>query len=217
MVEALSTQVLITMIKARHRPFYTWFFRIYSDRMIRWHFRKVTIRGEFHDHGQPILLIGNHFSWWDGFVANLLNTRVFQRKFHIMMLEEQLRRRMFLNKAGAYSIRKGNRSVLESLQYTSQLLVKNENLVVIYPQGEFESAYQQPVKFENGLKNIASGVHNKFQLLFYVALVDYFSHRKPFLTIYLLEVPQELAMTTGGAESAYNAFLAECIMQQKPE
>jgi hypothetical protein len=146
-----------------------------------------------------------------------LNTRILHRKFHIMMLEEQLRHRMFLNKAGAYSIRKGDRSVLESLQYTSALLGKKENLVVLYPQGEFESVYQQPVKFENGLKNIAAGVQNNFQLLFYVALVDYFSHRKPFLTTYLLEVPQEIALIQGGPESAYNAFLAECIMQQKPE
>lgn len=207
----------MTMIKARHQPFFTWFFRIYSIWMIRWHFYKVTIHGEFHDRGLPVLLIGNHFSWWDGFIANLLNTRIFHRKFHIMMLEEQLRHRMFLNKAGAYSIRKGDRSVLESLQYTSALLGKKENLVVLYPQGEFESVYQQPVKFENGLKNIAAGVQNNFQLLFYVALVDYFSHRKPFLTIYLLEVPHVLSLTPGGTESAYNAFLAECIMQQKPE
>jgi 1-acyl-sn-glycerol-3-phosphate acyltransferase len=185
--------------------------------MIRWHFRKVTIHGEFHDRGLPVLLIGNHFSWWDGFIANLLNTRIFHRKFHIMMLEEQLRHRMFLNKAGAYSIRKGDRSVLESLQYTSALLGKKENLVVLYPQGEFESVYQQPVKFENGLKNIATGVQNNFQLLFYVALVDYFSNRKPFLTIYLFEVPHVLALTPAGTESAYNAFLAECILQQKPE
>jgi 1-acyl-sn-glycerol-3-phosphate acyltransferase len=216
-VEALSAQVTMTMIKARHRPFYTWFFRIYSERMIRRHFRKVTIRGEFHDHGLPVLLIGNHFSWWDGFIANLLNTRVFHRKFHVMMMEEQLRHRMFLNKAGAYSIRKGNRSVLESIQYTIELLGKKENMVVLYPQGEFESVYQQPLKFENGLKNIASGVQNNFQLLFYVALVDYFSFRKPFLTIYLLDVPKDLALNPGVTESAYNAFLAECIMQQKPE
>ncbi len=111
----------MAIIKSRHRLFFTWFFRIYSIQMIRWHFRKVTINGEFQDRGLPVMLIGNHFSWWDGFIANFLNIKVFHRKFHVMMLEEQLNSRRFLNKAGAYSIKKGSRSVIESMQYTVEL------------------------------------------------------------------------------------------------
>ena len=207
----------MAIIKSRHRPFFTWFFRVYSKLMILCHFHRVTFHGKFHDQGLPVLLIGNHFSWWDGFIANLLNIKVFHRKFHVMMLEEQLSNRMFLNKAGAYSIKKGSRSVIASLQYTVDLLAREENLVVLYPQGEFESIYRQPVRFEKGISSIASRVQNKFQLLFYVALVDYFSHRQPSLGIYLLEVPQEIALNALGLESAYNAFFSECIMQQKSE
>ena len=217
MVETLPNEALMAIIKSQHRPFFTWFFRIYSKLMIRWHFHKINIHNDFNDHDLPILLIGNHFSWWDGFIANLLNVKVFHRRFHVMMLEEELSRRMFLNKAGAYSIRKGNRSVIESLRYTADLLSRKENLVVLYPQGEFESMYRKPVRFENGISSLASMVHNKVQLVFYVALVDYFSHRKPVLSIYLLEVSQELALALGSLESAYNEFLSECILQQRPE
>jgi hypothetical protein len=60
-------------------------------------------------------------------------------------------------------------------------------------------------------------LRNKVKLVFYVALVDYFSHRKPVLSIYLLEVSQELALALGSLESAYNEFLSECIQQQRPE
>jgi len=207
----------MAIIKSRHRPFFTWFFRAYSIQMIRWHFRKVTIHGEFQDRGLPVMLIGNHFSWWDGFIANFLNIRVFHRKFHVMMLEEQLNSRMFLNKAGAYSIKRGSRSVVESMQYTVDLMSKAENLVVLYPQGVFESQYRSPVRFEKGVCTIATRVTNEVQLVFYVALVDYFSYRKPSLSVYLREVPLEIALAPESIESAYNTFLSECTWQQKPE
>lgn len=183
--------------------------------MIRWHFRQVSIHGNFQDKGLPVLLIGNHFSWWDGFIANLLNIRIFHRKFHIMMLEEQLSARMFLNKAGAFSIKKGSRSVMESIQYTVELLGRKENLVVLYPQGEFESIYKIPVSFENGVSVIISGLKNEYQLIFYVALVDYFAHRKPSLRIYISEVPAGPALDKQMLESAYNEFLSACILQQR--
>jgi len=206
----------MAMIKSRHRPFFAWFFRYYSRLMIQRYFREVTIHGSLDDQGLAVLLIGNHFSWWDGFIANLINSRVFRRKFHVMMLEEQLRSRMFLNKAGAYSIKKGSRSVIESLSYTADLLSKKDNLVVLYPQGEFESVYRVPVSFEKGIGTAISKVQNKIHLVFYAALVDYFSYRKPSLSIYLKEIPQELALDPADLESAYNAFLHACIFQQKP-
>ena len=207
----------MAIIKSRHRPFFTWFFRVYSIQMIRWHFRKVTIHGKFMDRGLPVMLIGNHFSWWDGFIANFLNIRVFRRKFHVMMLEDQLDSRMFLNKAGAYSIKRGSRSVIESMQYTVDLLSNAENLVVLYPQGVFESQYRRPVRFEKGVDTIAARVTNEVHLVFYAALLDYFSSRKPSLSVYLREVPREIALSPGSIESAYNTFLSQCTWQQKPE
>jgi hypothetical protein len=205
------------MIRAQHSLFFTWFFRIYSLQMIRFHFRKVTIKNDFEDKGHPVLLIGNHFSWWDGFIANMLNIKVFRRIFHIMMLEDQLRSRMFLNKAGAYSIKKGNRSALESLKYTSDLLGNSNNLVTIYPQGEFESVSQSPVSFQKGLNEVTSRLHVRIHLVFYVALVDYFSFRKPALTIYIRECQKADGTFAASLESDYNLFLKECIKQQKPD
>jgi hypothetical protein len=203
------------MIKSRHTPFYTWFFRVYTILMLRHHFHRVTLSNRFVDRGLPVLLIGNHFSWWDGFIANLINIKVFHRKFHVMMLEDQLSSRMFLNKAGAYSIKKNSRSVAESLNYTAGLLGHEENIAVLYPQGELESLYKYPVSFEKGISAIAAKVKNKFHLVFYVALLDYFSEKKPSLTIYLEEVPQELAYSPGNLEDAYNNFLSDCFKQQK--
>ena len=205
------------MIKARHKALYVKFFNFYSRWMIRWHFRKVRINGHVQNGSFPILMIGNHFSWWDGFIACYINEAVFRKKFHIMMLEEQLRPRMFLNRAGAYSIRRGSRDALETLKYTAGLLHDPGNLVVLYPQGELESIYGFPVKFEKGIEAIALKSATVYHLVFYSALLDYFSHRKPLLNIYLKEVPANVSLSVEALQSAYNDFLQECFAYQKPE
>ncbi|MCA1747958.1 MAG: hypothetical protein LC655_09695, partial [Bacteroidales bacterium] len=76
------------IIKARHHWFYYPFFKGYSRWLPRLDFRNVVYHSEVQDGGLPVLLIGNHFSWWDGFLALDINQRLFGRLFHIMMLEE---------------------------------------------------------------------------------------------------------------------------------
>jgi 1-acyl-sn-glycerol-3-phosphate acyltransferase len=205
------------MIRSQHRPFYVWFFRIYTNVMLHRHFRNVTLKGRFEDQGFPVLMIGNHFSWWDGFIANRLNLGILNRKIHVMMLEEQLEKRKFLCKAGAFSIKKSSRSAIESLKYAAELLNNPENLVVIYPQGEFQSLYERQVRFEKGVKLIAAGAERPFHLLFYAALPEYFSHIRPVLNIYIREVRAELARNPQFLESEYNRFLDDCIKLQKPD
>ena len=53
LVEIVQDKIKIAVIRAHHRPFFTWFFRIYSEQMIRRNFRKVKLTGEFHDKGLP--------------------------------------------------------------------------------------------------------------------------------------------------------------------
>ena len=205
------------MIKSQHRPFYVGFFNIYTKLIFRMHFRKINFKGEFNDRGLPLLMIGNHFSWWDGFIANLINIKILHRKIHVMMLEEQLSGRKFLNRAGAYSIKKGSRSALESLRYSAELLSENINLVVLYPQGEFQSMFLRPVSFGQGVKIIHSYAVKEFQLIFYVALPEYFSHRRPCLTVYFAEADRGLLQNPWELENEYNRFLESSVNQKRPE
>jgi len=204
------------MIPARHNAFYVSFFNYYSRWMIHSHFRKTKILNQVKAENLPVLMIGNHFSWWDGFIADYINQSVFRKRLHIMMLEEQLKPRMFLNKAGAYSIKKGSRDALTTLNYTAGLMEDAGNLAVVYPQGEFESIYRHPVTFDKGIEVIGRKLIHDIQLIFYAALTDYFSYRKPTLSIYLKEVPQSLASNVSALESSYNTFLKECHANQKP-
>ena len=190
------------IIRARHHWFYYPFFKGYSRLMPALDFRQVNYHVHVEDRGWPVLMIGNHFSWWDGFIALRINMKLFRRKFHIMMLEEQLRERMFLNKAGAYSIRKSHRSMVESFAYTRELLSDPGNMAVMYPQGAIHSLYDHPFVFEKGWYNIIRKLETPVQLVFYHALVDYYAHRKPTLNLYVYGVEDERA----GAEAVERTF-----------
>lgn len=205
------------MIKARHHWLYVKFFRYYTRFMLRWHFRKVDMDADIEDKGLPVLLIGNHFSWWDGFFANYLNDQVFSRKFHVMMLEEQLQKRMFLNKGGAFSIRKHSPSVVETIRYTRQLLSDPANLVTMYPQGAINSMFNYPVRFEKGPEKMLRGLEKDVQVFFVIALIDYFSHTRPTVTLALREYDPGSGIQIQDMEQAFNSHLKDLIEQQKEQ
>ena len=73
------------MIEANHRWFYVWFIRVYTAVNLRLNFRKIIIEGDtVVPEDKPLLLVGNHFSWWDGFFAYYLNYTLWRRKFHVI-------------------------------------------------------------------------------------------------------------------------------------
>jgi len=203
------------VIKARHIPFFIKFFSRYSRNGLKRYFHSVRFDCNIDSSGRPVLLIGNHFSWWDGFIAYRLNDLCLHKKFHVMMLEEQLATRLFLNKAGAFSIKRGSRSVIESLNYASMLLHEPENIVVVYPQGTITSVHRRPVVFEKGTERIIDGASKKLMILFYVALPDWFSEKKPGLTVRVTEYTSE-DRSSSSIEKAYNQFLNECVSKQLP-
>ncbi|MEI7525387.1 MAG: lysophospholipid acyltransferase family protein [Mariniphaga sp.] len=197
------------IIKARHHFFYYPFFKFYAGWSIHRHFGHVEINGEFKDRNLPVLLLANHFSWWDGIMALYLNVSLLKRKFHFMMMEEQLTKFTHPNLIGGYSVRKGSRSAIESIEYTVELLNDRANLVLVFPQGKIESAYTFPLNFEGGIKHIIKR-SGALQIIFMANLVDYFSDRKPGLFIYISEFVGD-KFDTGSIQDAYNHFYKECI------
>jgi len=182
--------------------------------MPRSDFKEVILHSRVTDRGLPILMLGNHISWWDGFLAQYINLEYFNRKVHIMMLEEQLVNRMFLNKTGAYSIKKGDRSAIESLDYTAELLGDPGNMVILFPQGKIHSLYDVPVNFETGWFRIFDKINGPVQVVFFIILIDYFSSRKPSLHIYLYDYDYR-DRSLEDINRDFNASLLKSIDQQK--
>ncbi len=199
------------MIYARHTKLHTAFFRYYSGYLMRKNFRAVSF---VDDHGpteKPLLIIGNHFSWYDGFFMNYYNNKILKKKFHVMMLEEQLQGRMFLNKSGAFSINPGTRDIIESLNYSAEILNDPCNMLLMYPTGEIQSSYKSSFRFMKGLDKILAG--NNAEIRFYACMIDYFSERKPSVWIYF-HVAASTHRSTPELEKDYNDFYHSCILRQ---
>lgn len=161
------------------------FFSWYIKRIIRSDFERFEYNPIELDPNRSILLLANHFSWWDGFFLFYLNRIFLRKRFYIMAIEENYKRLWFLKYLGAFSLRKNSRSVIETLEYAGKLLNDPNNVVVIFPQGKLHSSQTDEIHFEKGLINLINSSDKTFQYLFVVMLSDYFQHRKPTLTCYL--------------------------------
>jgi 1-acyl-sn-glycerol-3-phosphate acyltransferase len=184
---------------------------------MKWHFKSIQMEGEFQDTGRSILAISNHFSWWDGFIVQYLNQQKLGKDFYFMMLEDQLKKRMFLNKCGGFSVSKQPRELLGSINHAASLLGNENNLVLIFPQGRIETKYRYPFVFERGIEEILKRTVTPVQILFIANVVEYFSHSKPSLFIYFQQADLGIQPGRSQIEKAYNAFFANCIAKQKEQ
>lgn len=202
------------IIKAQHHPIIYPFFKYYTRWKILRNFKSVHLSGDYSEKRLPVLFIANHVSWWDGFWVFYLNLKLFKRKFYFMMLEEQLKKYSFFIKSGGYSVKKGNRSILESIRYTAEILEESGNAVLMFPQGEIQSVYQSSFTFEKGLEKILEAVDNPIQIIFIVNLTDYFSEPKPGLYIYYKEY-KDVKSGVVMLQKEYNSFYRSCISEQQ--
>ncbi len=189
-------------------------FQWLSKFLINRNFNSVNVSGEFTDNGKSILVIANHVSWWDGFWINYLNQKLLNRKFHFMMLEDQLKKHWYFHYTGGYSVKKKSRSILNSISYSIELLQQPENLVLMFPQGEIHSIYNDAVAFENGVERIIKKTASETQVVFVANLIDYFSDSKPNLFIYFKSfLAQDFQKNT--VENEYNTFFKQSLNFQK--
>jgi hypothetical protein len=199
------------MIYPKHQKFHSLLLHWYSEKIIQKQFHSVHIQGELQNTDKSCLVIGNHSSWWDGFWMLHLNEKILGKKFHVMMLERELKKHMFFNKCGAYSINPGNISVRQSLETTWQLLSHSNNMVLFYPEGVIHTQTSFPKKFEKGIVYILKNFPENAQLIFSVCLTDYFSHKKPSLFIYFKAIGTKGIQTHLEMEQAYNNYFKACI------
>lgn len=176
-------------------------------------FHTVQFKGDFTDRGLPVFIICNHVSWWDGIWAFHFNREILRRKFHFMMLEEQLRKNWFFKYTGGFSVAKKSKSVLETIHYTSELLQHNENAVLMFPQGEIQSMHLHQFRFEKGIEKIIGNTVHPYQIVMLANMVDYFSNVKPNLTICYEEFLGK--PTAKEIEKSYNDFFSKCIRIQQ--
>ncbi len=172
------------MIKANHKKWAEILFDVYLSQLLKKHFDDFIMIGNSPSihKDKSLMILPNHFSWWDGFFIYKVIKNITSKKFHIMMLEDQLKKYWFFNKLGAYSINQNNpKSVFKSLNYSIELLNDNSNLIVIYPQGEIQPQEEKQIKFNKGVNYICEKSNIEFQILPIGFRIFYSSKKLPFV------------------------------------
>jgi hypothetical protein len=86
-------------------------------------------------------------------------------------------------------------------------------MVALFPQGQFESVYTQPLKFQRGISWILKNLKNDVQLLFVANLTEYFESVRPRLFIYFKEYDYKNKTQTD-IENDYNKFYRESYLDK---
>lgn len=197
------------MIKARHKLFFNWFYYKFSVFAVRRHFSRFILDVPEVATNKPLLVLCNHHSWWDGFWVLLVNKWVLHKRYHVMMLESQLKKHRSFANIGAFSIAGGRRQMLESLNYSIGLLTSVENMVLIFPQGKLYSQHIDQLELGKGVDYIMK-MNPEIEVLMLVSLTDYFENKKPQVNIY-----GKLLRGSNSWKSVFNDFYGECKAKQQ--
>lgn len=181
------------MIRSQKNSLIHWFFHRYLLRIVGRNFHEVKFEQVPPRTDKAVLLLANHFSWWDGFLMYYVNHTLLGKRFHIMVLEETVRQVWFFKYMGAFSVNKNSRDMIASLNYAAELLNDPQNMVLIFPQGKLYSNFIDRVSFQKGLMRIINEKQQNFDLLFAATFVENFKHKKPTATVYLKTITGNLA------------------------
>lgn len=97
-----------------------------------------------------------------------------------MMLEEQLKKYYFFGFLGAFSIKQESpKQIIESLEYSRDLLKSNDNLVNIYPEGKMDFAFKNKVNFKPGILRITKNLNSDVQIYLLAMKIHHLHQEKP--------------------------------------
>lgn len=173
------------MIYPGNNKLIRWLFGLYISRSLKRNFHHISFNKIVIDRSRPILLLANHYSWWDGFIFYHINQLFFKKQTHVMALETTLKRWPFMRHFGAFSIKPQSKGALASLTYAAGLLDNPDNLLLIFPQGKLYSNFTDEIRFERGLGRIIAQSSGKFQYIMAASFIEYFNNKKPSVNVYL--------------------------------
>ncbi|WPU93892.1 lysophospholipid acyltransferase family protein [Mucilaginibacter sabulilitoris] len=173
------------MIRPRKNIIIHWFFHHYILWIVARNFHEVKLTPVNIAPEKAVLLLANHFSWWDGFLMYYLNSKLLSKKFHVMILEDTAREVSFFKYMGAFSVNKNSKDMMASLDYAAGLLNDHQNMVLIFPQGKLHSNFTDNMIFQKGLMRIINGARADFQILMAATFIEHFKYKKPSAHVYL--------------------------------
>lgn len=161
-------------------------------RLLNWKFRKLQVHPVPVKPGHSVLLMCNHFSFWDGFLGNYLafyalHQQQPMRACYVMSVEKQLQMNPWMRWFGSFSVAPGKRRMMESVDYAAALLDTPGNILLFFPQGNLESCHVRDIVFQDGLNHIVPRIKGKCQLIWSSNIVEYFESTRPSVRFNLLD------------------------------
>jgi len=182
------------MIKAK--PFPTWVL-VMLGHVVSWFLRRKLNRIQIFDaevrQGHSYILMCNHFSFLDGFIAaHLLRKAIYEKNkqvksMYIMVLEKQLQQNKWITRFGGFSIAPGTASAKESLSYAAEILSVPGNVLFLFPQGRIESNHTRVMELKPGIADIVPQIKGDCQLLWSSNLIEYYESISPSVYCHMLD------------------------------
>lgn len=202
------------MHRFKKNPFVLHFFSWYIAHLLRKDFAGYRFNKLELNTDEAVLLLANHFSWWDGFLMFQLNRLLFKKQFHVLITHQDYSRHWYLKYLGAFAAENNKKDVIETLIYAGKLLDEPNNLVLIFPQGRSYTSHVTGINFEKGIMQVINSSKKKFQIVFSVSLSDYYGKRKPTMSTYLRSWEAEEYMSLQLLKSEYNKHYDYAVKDQ---
>lgn len=187
------------------------FYRIESGLIFPRKFNKINVNEIELLPDHSVLLLQNHFSWWDGFLGSYLAYQYLHKSYHVMVQEDQLKKHWYFKYKGAFSIKKQSREMRESIDYAAHLLEDSSNMVLVFPQGRLQSMHTDDIEIQKGTLRLIESVKGKCQVIYSAVSVEYLESFKPTVTFDLLDCGTAQRIETRDLATKISAFHAGAL------
>ena len=106
----------------------------------------------------PVMLVSNHVSWWDGFLLRAIQKRIRpESPFYSIALERELSRQPLLRLIGGIGIVASSpSSILGSMRELERRCLEDRRSVIgFFPQGCITPSFRRPLGFNRGIELFA--------------------------------------------------------------
>jgi phytoene desaturase len=111
-------------------------------------------------HGQPLVVVLNHPSWWDPLMGMVLAERFAAYRHYVPMAAAGLKRYRFFEPLGFFGVEPGPAGALSFLRTATAILGQKGNALWITAQGKFTDPRERPVQLRQGVGHLLRRLDN---------------------------------------------------------
>ena len=186
-------------------PFILRFFRGVVRRYFRRHFRSVQAQhaeriGPIHG---PLIVYGNHSSWWDPLLIVLLGDLLLPGRRHYAPIDARaLEQYPILRRLGIFPVEMSTPRGAAQFLRTGEAVLRDGGVLWLTPQGRFADPRETPLAFKPGLGALALRIPG-VTLIPLAVEYTFWDERLP-ETLLHFAAPVELAPGSSSAEATHD-------------